>query len=97
MASKALAISLVIVLFFFSHLGGLLNRSRGGYLNFRKSAVNSSEDGLGMDYWSAEICKNLLFAIPTGLVVVSKRFKLNNFYVVYICREVTVSKYACRL
>lgn len=70
-ASKALAVSLVIVLFFFSHLGGLLNRSRGGYVNFRKSATNSSDDSLDLDYWPAEICKNLLFAVPTGLIVVS--------------------------
>ena len=70
-ASKALAASLVIVLFFFANLGGLLNRSRGGYVNFRKSAGNTSDDSLGLDYWPAEICKNLLFAVPTGLVVVS--------------------------
>ena len=69
----ALAACLVVFLHLFSHLGGLLNRSRGGYVDFRKAAGNSSsEDGaLGLDYWPAEICKNLLFAVPTGVVVVS--------------------------
>ena len=40
-------------------------------MNFGKSAANSSDGSLGLDYWPAEICKNLLFAVPTGLVVVS--------------------------
>ena len=72
-ASIAVAVGLAILLFFFSHLGGLLNRGRGGYVNFRKPAVNaSSDDGsLNLDYWPAEISKNLLFAFPTALVVVS--------------------------
>ena len=74
--SIALAACLVVFLQFFSHLGGLLNRSRGGYVDFRKAspAGNSSSDddgALGLDYWPAEICKNLLFAVPTGVVVVS--------------------------
>ena len=77
--SIALAVCLVVFLHFFSHLGGLLNRSRGGYVDFRKAAPagnssRSTDDGaLGLDYWPAEICKNLLFAVPTGVVVVSTR------------------------
>ena len=73
--SISLAVCLVVILQFFSHLGGLLNRSRGGYVDFRKAAENSSsvDSSLGLDYWPAEICKNLLFAVPTAVVVVSGR------------------------
>ena len=72
-ASVALAVCLVVFLFFFSNLGGVLNRSRGGYVDFRKAPKNSSDsDALGLDYWPAEICKNLLFAVPTAIVVVSR-------------------------
>ena len=41
-------------------------------MNFRNASQNSSSDGaLDLDYWPAEICKNLLFAVPTAVVVVS--------------------------
>ena len=52
-------------------------------MNFRKTpATNSSpaNDGsLGLDYWPAEVSKNLLFAVPTAVVVVSERVSL------YLC------------
>ena len=71
-----LAACLLVFLQFLAHLGGLLNRSRGGYVDFRKTAAeangSSADTGsLGLDYWPAEICKNLLFAVPTALLVVS--------------------------
>lgn len=72
--SILMAVFLVLLVHLFSHLGGLLNRSRGGYVDFRKAPGNSStaDGALGLDYWPAEVCKNLLFAVPTAVVVVSK-------------------------
>lgn len=71
--SITMATCLLLLLFFFSHLGGLLNRCRGGYVNFRKPAANTSSDsGLDFDYWPAEISKNLLFAVPTAAIVVRR-------------------------
>ena len=65
------AVCLLLVIFFFSHLGGLLNRCRGGYVHFGRAASNASSDGaLGLRYWPAEVSKNLVFAVPTAAVVV---------------------------
>lgn len=66
--SIATAVGLVVFLFFFAHLGGLLNRARGGYVNLR----NPSNNSVDLDYWPAEIVKNLLFAVPTGVLVVRR-------------------------
>ena len=52
---------MVAFVILFAQLGGLLNRGRGGYINF----------GEIVDYWPAHILSRLLFAVPTGLVVVS--------------------------
>ena len=51
----------------FSHFGGALNRGRGGWVNF----YNTSNCTLCLPYWPAHLCKNLLFAVPTGAIVVS--------------------------
>ncbi len=59
-ASVCVALFALGLLFLLAQLGGFLNRGRGGYVNLSDMA-----------YWSAHILSRLLFAIPTGLVVVS--------------------------
>lgn len=66
--------ALLIVIF--SFLGGLLNRGRGGWIDFGGSSnttqsVNISNRHDALSYWPAHLCKNLLFAVPTGIAVVS--------------------------
>ncbi len=50
-------------------LGGLLNRGRGGFITF--GPQNSSDPEHEQWYWPAHILSRLLFAAPTGLLVVS--------------------------
>ena len=88
--SIASAVGLVIFLFFFAHLGGLLNRSRGGYVNLRNPANNS----VNLDYWSAEVVKNLLFAVPTGIIVVRGRRIAFNIKVTYMYMYVKLAENA---
>lgn len=55
------------LIFVFSFLGGLLNRGRGGWIDLGGSSNASNH----LSYWPAHLCKNLLFAVPTGVAVVS--------------------------
>ena len=57
----------------FANIGGLLNRGRGGWVNFGPPPENHSQPdpSLGLPYWPAHVLSRLLFAVPTGLVVVS--------------------------
>lgn len=61
--SWCVALFVLGLTFLFSQLGGLLNRGRGGYVDF----------GDSVSYWPAHILSRLLFAVPTGLVVVRSR------------------------
>lgn len=58
------AFSLVVAL-----LGGFLNHCRGGYVHF--GPVNGSDEVEAEWYWPQHTLGRLLFALPTGLVVVS--------------------------
>ena len=60
----------VSLVFLLSLVGGLLNRGRGGYIHFGP-ANSSSPEGQEW-YWPAHVLSRLLFAVPTGIVVVSK-------------------------
>lgn len=59
---------LLVVAFFVlvATLGGFLNHCRGGYVHFGPETSVSAQW-----YWLQHILGRLLFAVPTGLVVVS--------------------------
>ena len=50
--------------------GGVLNRIRGGYLNVSDDlpAYNTTAG-----YWQAHVVTRLVFAVPVGLMTVSRR------------------------
>ena len=60
----------VALVFLLSLVGGLLNRGRGGYIHF--GPANSSSPEGQVWYWPAHILSRLLFAVPTGIVVVGR-------------------------
>lgn len=60
----------VALVFLLSLVGGLLNRGRGGYIHF--GPANSSSPEGQVWYWPAHILSRLLFAVPTGIAVVSR-------------------------
>lgn len=69
-AGKILAGLLVVALsFVVALLGGFLNHCRGGYVHFGPS--NGSDKVEAEWYWPQHTLGRLLFALPTGLVVVS--------------------------
>lgn len=51
-------------------LGGFLNHCRGGYVHF--GPHNMTTEDYNRWYWPQHTLGRLLFALPTGLVVVSK-------------------------
>ena len=68
------AFACLTFVFLFAHLGGILNRGRGGWVNFGPPPPNRSlpDPSLGLPYWPAHILSRLLFAVPTGALVVSE-------------------------
>lgn len=65
------AFACLLFVILFANIGGLLNRGRGGWVNFGPPPKNHSQPdpSLGLPYWPAHVLSRLLFAIPTGLVV----------------------------
>jgi hypothetical protein len=53
-------------------LGGFLNHCRGGYVHFGPSNMKPGTHVYNEWYWPQHILGRLLFALPTGLVVVSQ-------------------------
>lgn len=52
-------------------LGGFLNHCRGGYVHFGPNNMKQGSHIYNEWYWPQHILGTLLFALPTGLVVVS--------------------------
>lgn len=52
-------------------LGGFLNHCRGGYVHFGPSNMQPGSPVYNHWYWPQHILGRLLFALPTGLIVVS--------------------------
>jgi len=61
--------------FLLSLVGGLLSRGRGGYIHFGP-AISSAPEGQ-VWYWPAHMLSRLLFAVPTGIVVVGRLASLS--------------------
>ena len=59
--SISTAVVCVVLAFLLSIVGGVLNRGRGGYFSFNST-----------DYWTSHAISRLIFAVPTGVVVVRK-------------------------
>ena len=59
--SVSTAVVCVVLAFLLSIVGGVLNRGRGGYFSFNST-----------DYWASHAISRLVFAVPTGVVVVRK-------------------------
>lgn len=58
-----------VFVFLLSKVGGVLNRCRGGYLDFDKILPgNDSDAGV---YWARHVLSRAVFALPTALLVVS--------------------------
>ena len=63
LVSVSTAVVCVVLAFLLSIVGGVLNRGRGGYF----ALPNSTEW-----YWPSHALSRLIFAVPTGVVVVRK-------------------------
>lgn len=62
-----LGVILVAVCVLLSLLGSFLNRSRGGFVQF--GPTNASQELQDDWYWPAHVLSRVLFALPTGLLV----------------------------
>ena len=69
-AAVLLGFLLVIGTIFVALLGGFFNHCRGGYVHF--GPRNTTDTPAHEWYWPQHILSRLLFALPTGLVVVSR-------------------------
>lgn len=69
----AVLAALLVVLFsvLVALLGGFLNHCRGGYVHFGPSHMTPGSHVYKEWYWPQHILGRLLFALPTGLIVVS--------------------------
>lgn len=63
------AVLMIAAVLLVSTIGGVLNRAHGGYLDVNK-IVPGNESNLGV-YWGRYIVSKAVFALPTGLLVVS--------------------------
>lgn len=71
-ATVILGVLLVAVSAVIATLGGFLNHCRGGYVHFGRVNITSNNSHVYDEwYWSQQVLARLLFAFPTGLVVVS--------------------------
>ena len=65
-----LSIIFVGILMLTSGIGSFLNRSRGGFIHFG-GPTNESDPAFAEWYWPNHILRQVFFALPTGLLVVS--------------------------
>ena len=61
---------IVVAVLLVSCIGGTLNRSRGGYLDLNKLIAGNESHYPGV-YWGRHVLRGAVFALPTGVVVVS--------------------------
>ena len=64
--TTVIAVAVLLV----SCIGGTLNRSRGGYLDLNKLIPGNESYYLGV-YWGRHVLSRAVFALPTGILVVS--------------------------
>lgn len=57
-------------------LGGFLNHCRGGYVHFGPKSMEKGSHLYNEWYWPQHILGRLLFALPTGLLVVRLKASL---------------------